>query len=87
VAKGALTEWYVQMKKLIAFALLLVILAGAGYGAYRLGLLSRFVGGGAPGSPSSTETAAGAMQPVAEGGQAAAPAGAAGRATLDWTAG
>jgi hypothetical protein len=63
------------MKKLIVFALLLVILVGAGYGAYRLGLLSRFLGGGATGSPPSTETAAGAMQPVAEGGQAGAPAG------------
>jgi len=63
------------MKKLITVVLFLVILAGAGYAAYRFGLLSQLTGGGAPGEAPSAENAAadtaaspapGGLQPAGE---------------------
>ena len=56
------------MKTLIIAALFLVVLAGAGFGAYRLGLLDRFTGAAAPGE--SVLNAADAAAPL--GGDAAA---------------
>ena len=56
------------MKTLIIAALFLVVLAGAGFGAYRLGLLDRFAGAAAPGE--SVLNAADAAAPL--GGDAAA---------------
>ena len=46
------------MKKVIALVLFLAILAGAGYAAYRFGVLTQLTGGGAPGEAPSAENAA-----------------------------